>query len=92
MSDPPEPAQQANFEIIDKHKLAERTSLPLSWIEDGTRSRAIDPIPCGRFGKYVRFRWNSPELNAWIDRHFGGTRPSRPRRYRRTVSQKAVTA
>jgi hypothetical protein len=32
------------------------------------RSRSIDPIPHVRFGKYVRFRWGSPELEDWAER------------------------
>jgi hypothetical protein len=56
------------FEVIDAQELATRLKLPKSWILEGTRSRAVDPIPCLRFGKYVRFRWQSPELNAWLER------------------------
>jgi len=32
------------------------------------RSRSADPIPHVRFGKYVRFRWGSPELEDWAER------------------------
>jgi len=31
-------------------------------------SRASDPLPCIRFGKYVRFAWLSPELEQWLSR------------------------
>lgn len=54
------------FEIIDAAELAQRLRLPLSWIREQTRSRATDQIPHLRFGKYVRFAWQSPELNAWV--------------------------
>jgi hypothetical protein len=55
-------------EIIDARELARRWSLPESWIRDQVRSRAEDPIPHIRFGKYVRFQWNSPQLAEWLKR------------------------
>ena len=55
-------------EIIDSTELAKRWHLPKSWIQEQTRSRAIDPIPCLRFGKYCRFAWGSSELDAWLER------------------------
>ncbi len=63
-----------HFEILDAKQLASRLSLPESWLREGTRSRATDVIPHLRFGKYVRFRWDSPELNAWILRRMKGGR------------------
>ncbi len=54
------------YEIIDAVELANRWSVPISWIREGTRARAVDPIPHVRFGRYVRFEWNSPALNAWV--------------------------
>ena len=64
------------YEIIDAEELARRFKLKSSWIRDATRTRAVDPIPHLKFGRYVRFRWNSPELNRWIEQHFcsGGAR------------------
>jgi hypothetical protein len=56
-------------EIIDAEELAKRWGLPSSWVREQTRSRAADPLPCIRFGKYVRFRWESPELENWLRRH-----------------------
>jgi hypothetical protein len=58
-----------NFEIIASAELARRYDVPLSWIQEGVRSRQTDPIPCLRLGRYVRFEWDSPELNAWLERH-----------------------
>lgn len=55
-------------EIIDSVELARRWVLPTSWIRQQVRSRAADPIPHIRFGRYVRFRWGSPELNDWLQR------------------------
>ena len=59
-------------EIIDAKELGLRLKLPKTWIEEGTRSRTADVIPHLRFGKYIRFRWNSPELNAWLARRAAG--------------------
>ena len=55
-------------EVIDAAELANRWSLPESWIRDQTRTRSSDPLPCVRFGRYVRFEWGSPKLAAWYDR------------------------
>jgi len=62
--------QQAStgYEVIDAGELAKRWRLPESWIREQTRTRAGDPLPCVRFGRYVRFEWGSPRLVAWYDR------------------------
>jgi len=57
------------YEVIDSAELAKRWSLPESWIREQTRSRASDPSPCLRFGKYVRFAWGSSGLTEWLARH-----------------------
>lgn len=56
------------YEVIDAGELAKRWSLPETWIREQTRSRAADPIPCIRFGRYIRFEWNSPHLQEWYAR------------------------
>jgi hypothetical protein len=53
---------------IDSVELARRLNLPTSWVRNQVRSRASDPIPHFRFGRYVRFEWNSPELKEWLER------------------------
>jgi hypothetical protein len=58
----------ARYEFIDSKELAERWGLPESWIREQVRSRSTDLIPHVRFGKYVRFRWGSPELEDWAER------------------------
>lgn len=58
----------ATWELIDATELAKRWSLPASWIREQTRTRATDPLPHVRFGKYVRFAWLSPELEQWLNR------------------------
>ncbi|HTM89598.1 MAG TPA: hypothetical protein VL155_15445 [Terriglobales bacterium] len=55
-------------EILTPQELAARWKVPVSWIYDQVRSRAADPLPCKKFGKYVRFEWGSPELEKWLKR------------------------
>ena len=55
-------------EVIDATELAKRWNLPAPWIREQTRSRAGDPLPCIRFGRYVRFEWGSPQLTPWFER------------------------
>lgn len=56
-------------EIIDAPELARRWNVPASWVRSHTRGRTRDELPCIRLGKYVRFRWGSPELEAWLSDH-----------------------
>ena len=60
--------RRPQYEFIDCEELARRWALPESWVREQVRSRSKDPIPHVRFGKYVRFRWCSPELEAWAER------------------------
>ena len=66
----PEPRHQ--YEFIDSKELALRWNLPESWVREQVRSRSketvLDTLPHVRFGKYVRFRWGSPELEGWAER------------------------
>ena len=61
------------FEIITALELAKRWSLPVTWVREYTRSRTKDTIPHLRLGHYVRFQWDSPQLNQWLERHAVGT-------------------
>ncbi len=56
------------FEVIDSRELARRWCVPVSWIKEQTRTRAGDPLPVVRLGKYVRFEWGSPALATWWQR------------------------
>ena len=67
-SNPGNSIMPATPELIDARELARRWSLPASWIREQTRSRATDPLPHVRFGKYVRFAWLSPDLEQWLNR------------------------
>lgn len=62
---------EANFELLTPAELAERLKVPVSWVRERTRSRDLqgdDVIPHLRLGRYIRFRWDSPELRAWLNR------------------------
>jgi len=56
-------------EIVDSKELATRWKVPETWVREQVRRRAQDRIPHIRFGKYVRFEWNCPDLTSWYDRH-----------------------
>ena len=57
-------------ELIDSAELAARWRVPESWIRNHTRNRTPkeERIPCVRLGRYVRFEWGSPRLEAWLAR------------------------
>jgi hypothetical protein len=56
------------YQFIDSRELAARWAVPETWIRERVRTRCEDPLPHVRFGKYVRFRWGSPELEGWAER------------------------
>ena len=62
--------------LLTPQQLAERLSVPCSWIREKCRLRArtrdIDPLPVVRLGKYVRFDWQAVE--AWLMRQSEGVR------------------
>jgi predicted DNA-binding transcriptional regulator AlpA len=65
---------QKTFEVLTSAELAERLKVKESWIIDcSKRSKTSDPIPVFRLGKHRRYRWGSPEMNAWLERRAGGT-------------------
>jgi hypothetical protein len=82
---PPQP------EFLDAQELAAKWKLPESWVRDQTRTRALDPIPSVGFGRYCRFEYGSPELNAWLDRHRRGAGSRSAPKKVRTAKTKAQT-
>jgi hypothetical protein len=66
------------YEVLTAERLAERWAVPPTWIFEQTRSRAADPIPHVRLGKYIRFQYGSPELAEWWERHKSGGRKATP--------------
>ncbi len=57
------------YEVIDAPTLASRWAVPASWVREQARTRATDPIPHLKLGRYLRFEWGSPELERWFGRH-----------------------
>jgi hypothetical protein len=51
--------------MIDGPTLAERWKLKPGWVRKQTGALA-DPLPHVKLGRYVRFLWDSPELNRWL--------------------------
>jgi hypothetical protein len=59
------------FEVLDASQLAERLRVPRTWILEQTRSRAIDPVPHLKLGKYCRFVLND-DFFRWLERRKRG--------------------
>ncbi len=60
------------IEILDTCEMAERLKVKESWIIDhSSRAKTSDPIPVLRLGRLRRYRWNSPEMEAWLNRRAG---------------------
>jgi len=57
-----------SFEIIDAPELATRWKVPESWVRAYTRERTprAERIPHLKLGRYCRFEWGSPALEAWL--------------------------
>lgn len=55
-------------QIIDSKTLAERWSVPESWIRKHTWDGTPDPIPHLKLGRYVRFEWGTEALQKWLQR------------------------
>lgn len=67
-------ASAPTVEIIDSKELASRWKVPESWVRSATRERTPKDqrIPCLRFGRYIRFEFGSPALDAWLAAHRSG--------------------
>jgi hypothetical protein len=76
-------SMKPQFELLTPDELAEYLKVPASWVRERTRSRDLqgdDVIPHLRLGRYIRFAWGSPELEAWLRRrlHEKSLRVSKP--------------
>lgn len=61
-----------DYEVLTSAELAHRLKVTESWVVDQSkRSRTSDPIPIFRLGKHRRYRWGSPEMDAWLERRAG---------------------
>jgi hypothetical protein len=62
------------FNVITAEELASKWRVPASWVREQTRSRAVDPIPHIKLGRYTRFSYGSPELDKWWIRRQAGVK------------------
>lgn len=62
---------QPSFEVLTAEQLAQRLAVPRTWILEQTRSRAIDPVPHLKLGKYCRFVLNDAFFK-WLERRTKG--------------------
>ena len=60
--------------LLTVEDVAELLNVPVSWVYEHTRKRALDRIPGFRLGKYWRFR--EADVLAWIERQRVGGRPN----------------
>lgn len=60
---------KGSLDLIDAAELAARLRVPESWVRNRTRARTprAERIPCLRLGRYVRFRWDSAEMQTWLE-------------------------
>jgi len=57
-----------SFEILDGVELAGRLKVKPTWVRKQMAS--ADPIPHVKLGRYVRFLWDSPDLDRWLSRRY----------------------
>jgi predicted DNA-binding transcriptional regulator AlpA len=76
MKDAPAPvALQSPFpvdpsQILTIAELAERLKVSERWVYEKSRRRCLNPLPCIRIGRYLRFDWTTvsawaPSAGAW---------------------------
>ena len=71
-------SSEFDYEVLTSAELAQRLKVKESWVVDQSkRSRTSDPLPIFRLGKHRRYRWGSPEMNAWLDRRTGNNTQQR---------------
>jgi hypothetical protein len=66
---PPAHNSLTQYEMIDGPTLALRWHVSFNWVRKQTASPE-DPLPHIKMGRYVRFLWDSPELNLWLSRRY----------------------
>ena len=68
-------------ELLDSAELAKRWRVPESRVRTHvkpSRTPTAEQIPHLQFGRYVRFEWGSPALEAWLARHREGAQENPP--------------
>ncbi len=54
-----------NNALLEVHEVAEMLKVPVSWVYERTRRRAVGRLPHLKVGKYVRFRRS--EIEAYLE-------------------------
>jgi excisionase family DNA binding protein len=62
------------YGLLTVNEVAELLQVPVSWVYERTRSRAMDRLPGFRLGKHWRF--DEGEVVAWLKRQRSGGRVS----------------
>ena len=56
-------------DFLDFRGLAEKLGVSERWVRRAVRrTYCQDPIPHLRFGRTIKFAWNSPEMQSWLER------------------------
>jgi hypothetical protein len=55
--------------FLTPEDLAAYLRVRVRWIYEHARCTCSDPIPHLKLGKYIRFNPESPEFQAWLQRH-----------------------
>src|SRR2546430_479028 len=64
----------ASSDFLDFRGLAAKLGTSEEWVRRSVRrAYTRDPIPHLRFGRAIRFVWDSPEMQAWLERKKGAT-------------------
>ena len=60
-------------QIFTLSEIAGRLKVSERWVYEKTRRRCLNPLPCIRIGRYLRFNWQF--VSAWLNQHqTGGAR------------------
>jgi hypothetical protein len=70
----PEEKTSTMSAFLDFRDLSQKLGTSEQWVRRNVRpTYTRDPIPHLRFGRTIRFDWNSPALHAWLARREAGT-------------------
>jgi|HubBroStandDraft_6_1064221.scaffolds.fasta_scaffold90981_3 hypothetical protein len=60
----------ADSDFLDFRGLAAKLGTSEQWVRRNVRrTYTRDPIPHLRFGRWIRFVWDSQDMSEWIERH-----------------------
>jgi predicted DNA-binding transcriptional regulator AlpA len=69
---------ESDSDFLDFRGLAAKLGTSEQWVRRNVRrTYTCDPIPHLRFGRMIRFVWDSPEMSEWIERHKATESPTK---------------